>query len=200
MAQANILYKGEEKKFAIGIEAAGFDMDTDDFDVEVSNGKESFLVHKTGNPTEAGIWANEDGSLVTFYEEEPVPEAHSVVGINDYDGDSGYVIAENAPQNVYYYDKDQATATIDHEAQVGEVYLMGTSMGSHYFRFDGTDWVDIGTSYSTPKHWFCIIDTQYFNSTGQLNVIATAYITDPKAYDGVRKCIDLGSLGTLKNK
>ena len=72
MAQANVFYQGEEKKFAINIQNDGFDMDTDDFELEVTNGKESFSVLKTGEPSEAGIWANEDGSLVVFYEEETV--------------------------------------------------------------------------------------------------------------------------------
>ena len=72
MAQANVFYKGEEKKFAINIEAADFDMNTDDFEIEVTNGRESFSVKKTGEPTEAGIWTNQDGSLVIFYEEETV--------------------------------------------------------------------------------------------------------------------------------
>ena len=128
MAQANVFYKGEEKKFAINIAAAGFDMDTDDFEIEVTNGKESFSTVKTGEPTEAGIWTNEDGSLVIFYE----------------------------------------TVT----PQEGDPY----------------------------KEWFCILDTHFFNSTGQLNVVGTAYITDAKAYDGVRKSIDVAVLGTLKNK
>lgn len=138
MAQANVFYKGEEKKFAINIAAAGFNMDTDDFEVEVTNGKESFSVQKTGEPTAAGIWTNEDGSLVTFYEEE--------------------------------------TVEIPAEEPGGE------------------------PTQNTIKNWFCILDTQYFNNVGQLNVIATAYVTDAKAYDGVRKSIDVATLGTLKNK
>lgn len=138
MAQANVFYKGEEKKFAINIAAAGFNMDTDDFEVEVTNGKESFSVQKTGEPTAAGIWTNEDGSLVTFYEEE--------------------------------------TVEIPAEEPGGE------------------------PTQNTIKNWFCILDTQYFNNPGQLNVIATAYVTDAKAYDGVRKSIDVATLGTLKNK
>lgn len=129
MAQANVFfYKGEEKKFAINIAAAGFDMDTDDFDVEVTNGKESIIAKKTGEPTEAGVWTNEDGSLVIFYE----------------------------------------TVT----PEEGDPY----------------------------KEWFCILDTQYFTNVGQLNVIGTAYITDAKAYDGVRKSIDVATLGTLLKK
>lgn len=138
MAQANVFYKGEEKKFAINIAAAGFNMDTDDFEVEVTNGKESFSVQKTGEPTEAGFWTNEDGSLVTFYEEK--------------------------------------TVEIPAEEPGGE------------------------PTQNTIKNWFCIIDTKYFNSIGQLTVNGTAYITDPKAYDGVRKSIDVATLGTLKNK
>ena len=72
MAQANVFYKGEEKKFAIKLQAEGFNMNTDDFEIEVTNGKESLATQKTGQPTEEGTWVNENGSLVIFYEEETV--------------------------------------------------------------------------------------------------------------------------------
>ena len=138
MANANVFYKGEEKKFAINIEAAGFDMDTDDFEIEVTNGKQSFSVQKTGEPTAAGIWTNEDGSLVTFYEEK--------------------------------------TVEVPAEEPGGE------------------------PTTNTVKNWFCILDTQYFTNYGPLTVIGTAFITDAKAYDGVRTSIDEATLGTLKSK
>lgn len=138
MAQPNVFYKGEEKKFAINIAAAGFDIDTDDFDIEVTNKKESFVVQKTGEPTEQGIWTNEDGSLVVFFETETVETPAEEPG--------------------------------------GE------------------------PTVNTVKHWFGIIDTQFFTSVGQLDVIATAHIVDEKAYDGVRNVIDVKTLGTLKNK
>ena len=138
MAQANVFYKGEEKKFAINIAVAGFDMDTNDFDIEVTNKKESFIVHKTGEPTEQGIWTNENGSLVVFYEEE--------------------------------------TVEVPADEPGGE------------------------PTQNTIKNWFGIIDTKFFTSVGQLDVIATAHIVDEKAYDGVRNTIDVKALGTLKNK
>ena len=138
MAQANVFYKGEEKKFAINIQAAGFDMDTDDFEIEVTNGKESFSITKTGQPDEHGRWSNEDGSLVIFYEED--------------------------------------TVEVPAEEPGGE------------------------PTSNTTKSWFAIVDTKFFNSVGQLSVIGTAYITDAKAYDGVRNSIDVQPLGTLKNK
>lgn len=138
MAKANVFYKGEEMKFAIGIKAAGFDMDTDDFELEVTNNKESFSVTKTGQPDERGTWKNEDGSLVVFYEEE--------------------------------------TVTIPPAEEGGE------------------------PTTETVKNWFGIIDTQYFINVGELKVISTAYVIDAKAADGVRKCIGIDNLGTLKNK
>lgn len=125
MAQANMFYKGEEKKFAFKIEATGFDMDTDDFELEVTSSKDVIAVMKTGEPNEHGVWANEEGSLCVFYE------------------------------------TDQATSE---------------------------------------KNWFAIVDTQFFTTTGQLNIIGTAFIVDEKAFDGVRKSIDESILGTLKNK
>lgn len=69
---AQPFYKGEEKKFAINIEAAGFDMDTDDFDIKVESAKDSVTTLKAGEPGETGVWSNEDGSLVIFYEEDTV--------------------------------------------------------------------------------------------------------------------------------
>lgn len=138
MAQANVFFKGEEKKFAINIEAAGFSMDDNDFEIEVTNGKESISALKIGEPTASGTWTNEDGSLVIFYEEE--------------------------------------TVTIPPVEEGGE------------------------PTTNTVKNWFAIIDTQYFEKTGELKVIGTAYIVDSKAYDGVRKSIDVATLGTLKSK
>lgn len=125
MAQPNVFFKGEEKKFAINIAAAGFSMDTDDFEIEVTSGRDNVSVLKKDEPNERGIWANEDGTLVTFYETDAETSA---------------------------------------------------------------------------KNWYCILDTKDFTTTGQLTVTATAYVTDAKAYDGVRKCIDQAVLGTLKNK
>lgn len=54
---ANI-YQGDEKKFAIELTAPGFDIDTDDFDIEVKSPKSSVKASK-GASTEA---------LVIFYE------------------------------------------------------------------------------------------------------------------------------------
>ena len=139
MAQANQFYKGEEKKFAINIEAAGFDMDTDDFKLEVSTNAagDSVSVLKAGEPTEEGVWTNEEGSLVVFYETETV-----------------------------------ATPA---EEEGGEPVV------------------------TTTKTWWAIVDTQFFTRVGDLKVIATAFVKDPKAYDGVRNAIDVKTLGSLKN-
>lgn len=140
MAQANLFYKGEEKKFAFNIAADGFDMDSDDFELEVSTNKagDSVSVLKTGEPNEQGIWANEDGSLVVFFEE--------------------------------------TTTETPSEEPGGE------------------------PTVTTEKTWYAIVDTQYFANTGDLKVTATAYVTDQKAYDGVRKSIDVQTLGNLRNK
>lgn len=83
MAQANVFFRGEEKKFAINIAAAGFDMNTlkddkgnsiNDFDIEVTSGRGSISVKRTGDYNERGVWANETGSLVVFYEETTTGE------------------------------------------------------------------------------------------------------------------------------
>ena len=140
MAQASkaSAYIGEERKFAINIEAAGFNIDTDDFEIEITNHKESFSVLKTGEPNERGIWANSDGSVVVFFEETQTETPAEEPG--------------------------------------GE------------------------PTVTTTKTWWGIVDTQFFTKPGDLFVIATAYVTDAKAYDGVRKVIDEKFLLTLKNK
>ena len=52
------IYQGDEKKFAIELSAPGFNIDTDDFDLEVKSPKASIKASK-GAPTEA---------LAIFYE------------------------------------------------------------------------------------------------------------------------------------
>ncbi len=44
-------YKGDEIKFAIAIEAPGFNMDEDDFDIEVKSGNTSVKAFKTEGAT-----------------------------------------------------------------------------------------------------------------------------------------------------
>ena len=62
------IYKGDEVKFAINLQAPGFSMDTDDFDVEVksSNGG-SLKGSKGGSSTDVIIFSETDTSG-----EEPV--------------------------------------------------------------------------------------------------------------------------------
>lgn len=45
-------YKGEEIKFAINIEAPGFNMDTDDFDIEVKSGNTSVKGYKDSSKSQ----------------------------------------------------------------------------------------------------------------------------------------------------
>ena len=55
-------YKGEEIKFAINIDAPGFDMDTDDFEIEVASPRNSVKGYKDASKTE-------DTAVVIFKEE-----------------------------------------------------------------------------------------------------------------------------------
>lgn len=49
-------YKGDEIKFAINLEAPGFSMDTDDFDVEVKSGNTSVKGYKSaGSETSTDV-------------------------------------------------------------------------------------------------------------------------------------------------
>ncbi len=47
-------YKGTEIKFAFTITAEGFDMDTDDFDLEVASPRDSVTGSKSGSSTSGG--------------------------------------------------------------------------------------------------------------------------------------------------
>ncbi len=58
-------YKGDEIKFAIKIEATGFDMDTDDFDIEVKSGNTSVKGYKDSTKSQ-------DTAVRVFYEEKTV--------------------------------------------------------------------------------------------------------------------------------
>lgn len=58
-------YQGDEIKFAIDIQAEGFDMTTDDFDIEVVSGKTSIKASK-------GDEASQDAALVIFKEETTI--------------------------------------------------------------------------------------------------------------------------------
>lgn len=102
------IYLGEENKFAINLQADGFSMDDNDFELEVTNSKSS-------------VKGNKGNTL----------------------GDTGLRI----------------------------------------FKEDTT--------------WYGIIDTSKFTGSGELKVIATAFIPDGNADDGVRKAIAVGKLGDL---
>lgn len=47
--------------------------------------------------------------------------------------------------------------------------------------------------------WYAIVNTGAFTKTGDLRVIATAYIVDPNADGGIRTDIAKAALGTLAN-
>ena len=119
-------YKGDEIKFAINLEAPGFDMNNDDFDIEVKSGNTSVKGYKnppSGTTTPA---------LVIFKETS--------------------------------------------EPQEGEE----------------------GEEGEATSQWYAIVDTATL-ATGTMRVIATAYIVDANANDGVRKNIAVQSLGQLKD-
>ena len=58
-------YKGDEIKFAINIEAPGFSMDDDDFDIEVKSGNTSVKGYKDASKSQ-------DTAVVIFKETETV--------------------------------------------------------------------------------------------------------------------------------
>lgn len=115
-------YKGDEIKFAINLEAPGFSMDNDDFDIEVASQKVSVKASK-------GEQASEDTALIIFKETS---------------GDSS-------------------------------------------------------SSDETEGTWYAIVDTTSL-TVGEMRVIATAFVPDANANDGVRRQSAVAALGTLKNK
>lgn len=60
---ADFFYRGDEIKFSIGLQASGFSMDEDDFDIEVKSSKGGTSA-KASKESPA-----QDGSLVIFKEE-----------------------------------------------------------------------------------------------------------------------------------
>jgi len=120
-------YKNDEIKFAIKLEAPGFAMDTDDFDIEVKSGNTSVKGYKDASKSQ-------DTDVVIFKE----------------------------------------TETVQPETPEGE---------------EPQDPVTINT-------WYAIVDTSKL-AFGNMRVIATAYIVDANANDGVRKNIAVQTLGKL---
>jgi hypothetical protein len=120
-------YKGDEIKFAINLEAPGFSMDDDDFDIEVKSGNTSVKGYKDSSKSE-------DTSVVIFKE----------------------------------------TTTVTPETEEGE---------------EPQEPVTVST-------WYAIVDTSSL-ALATMRVIATAYIVDANANDGVRKNIAVQTLGKL---
>ena len=120
-------YKGDEIKFAINLEAPGFSMDDDDFDIEVKSGNTSVKGYKDASKSQ-------DTDVVIFKE----------------------------------------TETVQPETPEGE---------------EPQDPVTVST-------WYAIVDTSTL-AYGNMRVIATAYIVDANANDGVRKNIAVQTLGKL---
>ena len=120
-------YKGDEIKFAINIEAPGFNMDEDDFDIEVKSGNTSVKGYKDAS--------KDQGTAVVIFKE---------------------------------------TETVQPETPEGE---------------EPQDPVTVST-------WYAIVDTSSL-ALADMRVIATAYIVDANANDGVRKNIAVQKLGKL---
>ena len=120
-------YKGDEIKFSIKLEAPGFSMDDDDFDIEVKSGNTSVKGYKDASKSQ-------DADVVIFRE----------------------------------------TETVQPETPEGE---------------EPQESVTVST-------WYAIVDTSTL-ALSTMRVIATAYIVDANANDGVRKNIAVKTLGKL---
>ncbi len=120
-------YKGDEIKFAINLEAPGFSMDDDDFDIEVKSGNTSVKGYKDATKSQ-------DTAVVIF--------------------------------------KD--TETVQPETPEGEEPAEPV----------------------TVSKWYAIVNTATL-ALSNMRVIATAYIVDANANDGVRQNIAVQTLGKL---
>lgn len=120
-------YKGEEIKFAINLEAQGFDMNTDDFDIEVKSGNTSVKGYKDAE--------TETSTGVRIFKETESVQPETPEG-----------------------DEPQEPITV--------------------------------------TTWYAIVDTSTL-ALADMRVIATAYIVDSNAEDGVRKNIAVQKLGKL---
>ena len=120
-------FKGDEIKFAIDLQAPGFSMEDDDFDIEVKSGNTSVKGSKDAEPEASA-------PLVIFKE----------------------------------------TVTVQPETPEGEEPLDPV----------------------TETKWYAIVDTSTL-ALNEMRVIATAYIVDANANDGVRKNTAVEKLGRL---
>lgn len=87
MAQTANFFKGDEVKFALTLEAPGFSMDDDEFEIEVKAGSSSIFGRKTpqaGDPTD----------VIIYSETVTIPPAEE--GGEPTEGTVWYVIANTA--------------------------------------------------------------------------------------------------------
>jgi len=129
-------YVGDEIKFALNIEAEGFSMDDDDFDVEVLSSS-----HGSASASKGDV-PNSESRLIIFKESN------------------------------------------------------GTSSDSDSSDSDSSD---SSSSENQPGQWFAIVDTTDFQP-GRLRVVATAYVPDANANDGVRRMSSVQNLVQLRAK
>ena len=134
-------YVGDEIKFALNIEAEGFSMDDDDFDVEVLSSS-----HGSASASKGDV-PNSESRLIIFKESNGTSS----------DSDSS--------------DSDSSDS----------------------------DSSDSSSSENQPGQWFAIVDTTDFQP-GRLRVVATAYVPDANANDGVRRMSSVQNLVQLRAK
>ena len=61
------MYQGDEKKFAIELTAPGFNIDNDDFDIEVKSPKVSLKASKGASTEQLVIFSETSGSKKVWY-------------------------------------------------------------------------------------------------------------------------------------
>ncbi len=189
-------YRGDEIKLAIDINAPGFDIDTDDFEIDVATRRSKVTGYKN-------VEKQEDTAVVIFKEDAITVAARVVQVVNDiqdldesidYSSYPVYAVV-NGESELYGFDGSQWTET-GQVLQPG-MFVILESNGHAYESDDQLYWTDKGVK-NTSEQWFAIVDTSTLD-TGEMRVIMRAYITDANANDGKRVNIDVKPLGTLLN-
>lgn len=171
----DIYYRGDEVKFSLKIEAPGFSMDDDDFDVMVKSGNSSVKGYKNA---ESGTTQD----LVIFKETSlPAGSYRCNLSAIQAGGSKAYEILSNGE----IWLVDTTNSLVDEETGVCDAYIVG----------DGNTAAS-GLKVMPGTGWFAIVDTSKL-LPGTMRVVSTAYIVDAHANDGVRNDIQVAQLAKL---
>ncbi|MBQ8713008.1 MAG: hypothetical protein IJ551_09375 [Prevotella sp.] len=98
-------YKGDEVKFAINLEAPGFSMDDDDFEIEVKSGNTSVKGYK-------GEQAGASSALIIFKETVTPPVSDTQEGSDNEEEGQEENVQEPTPVTTWYAIVDTKTLAV----------------------------------------------------------------------------------------